>query len=416
MQNIANFPTDQRGQPLVPDLHRDYYVNNFLFSNVFHAFISINNTLHYLVLENGTLAISKERVPYQGLKFGFFTFADAKFDAKGGLGYLDKANTLTEEGIVRYEYSPEHGFEKDLVSRNYYTNRIRYSSANMKVNFMHLVALLSYTDKQRDANLAFFSREVTFVFRLPIPNLKILTSTKQEDAVINLDDAKHTSLHDYNFLNCFYQFQTNKFSGRSPVPEPEDDILNHRINYLAYGVAAATAAFILLLFCVCGYLFRGESSRERRERLKKKLFSNKFMKFLRKKERSQKFESSRSARLRASANRSELANRYKTVKKIVVASPSGSTKTEEGSRAAGGPRTDRTVGYKSTPELKTIDSIGGAPTSEKRSPKTSMEVLPENLLRFKSGSFKSQTLRVSETKNKITSLMDKVKEMKKSLQ
>ena len=276
---------------------------------------------------------------------------------------------------------------------------------------MQLVALLGYSENGNDARLAFFSPVVTFVFRLPIKNLKMLTSTNRKDASIDLRDTLGTTTHDFNFLRCFYSYQLAKFSGSLPVPEPEDAVLKHHINYLAYSVAAGTVVLILMVFGTSFYLFKGESSRERRERLKRKLFSNKFLRFLRVKARGQRLEVARSERSKAPSTRSDWVNPYKTVRKIQVASPS-STKTEEGSRAAGSAKTERRSNVeKSTPDLKTIDSTAA---SEQRTPKE--EVLPENILKFKSGSFKSDIGKMRETKNKITSLMDKIKEVKKSLQ
>lgn len=416
MQNISNYPTDEQRAPLPVDLHREYYVNNFVFSNLFHAFISINNTLYYLIIENDSLKISNERVPYQGLKFGFFTFVDGKFDAKTGVGYLDITNTLTEEGIVKYEYSPEFGFEKDSVSRTYYGDRIRQAPADLH-EFMQLVALWGYSENGKDAKLAFFSPIVTFVFRVPTKNLKMLTATSRKYAAIDLSDTQRTQVYDFNFLKCFHGFQLAKFAGVLPVPEPEDTILKYRVNYLAYTVVTVTVTVILLAFGVFYYLFKGESSGERRDRLRKKLFSNKFMRFLRVKERTQRLVPVKSPKSvkseRSTVSRSETVDQFKTVKKIQVARPS-STKTEEGSRAAMGSRIDRRSGadYKSTPELKTIDSTVA---SDQRSVKAAEQV-PENMLKFKSGSFKSNIGKMRETKNQITSLMDKMREVKKSLQ
>ena len=395
------------------DLHRDFYVNNFVFSNVFQALISINNTLYYLVMENDGLKVSDERVPYQGLKFGFFTFVDGKFDSKTGIGYLEITNTLTEGGIVKYEYSKDFGFEKHSVSRTYYADRIRNAPSNIK--FMQLVALWGYSENGNDVKLAFFSPNLVFVYRLPTKNLKVLTSTSRKDAAIDIRDNQVTNVYDFNFLRCFYSFQNAKFAGALRIPEPEDRILKHRVNWLAYSVAGGTAAFIVLAFCVSYYLLKGESSSERRERIQKKLFSYKFMKFLRSKARAKRMAPAKSAKSAQSAqptvSRSETVDQYKTVKKIQVARPS-STKTEEASRGTIGPKTDRRSGidYKSTPELKTIDSSAA---SDQRSPK--YEVAPENILKYKSGNFTSTTGKMPETKNKITSLMDKMREVKRAL-
>lgn len=287
----------------------EYYVNNLLFSNKLQAFISINRTLFYIVIENDDLKIlTNEQLPFSSiLKFDFLTFTNHKFELN--VQNSNQINTFTENGIELYEYK---GNERTFLNIIFYLDLIHNRTINFDmINFMQLVSITDLTSEY--VTITFFSPFITFNYKQTVSNLMNLAKIDQK-STINLKDSDKVTEHDFKLLKCFYDFRNDKIQGRLPSRDADDNPaeFHEESNLSIYLTVFANLFGILLILCLINYNY-AENHLERRERFKNKLFHNKFIRFLKIK-KAQKFKPKsnqmrsnqmRSNRMRSNQIRSE---------------------------------------------------------------------------------------------------------------